>query len=157
MPFTSAGAQVVVAPIPDVTGISPAGGLLNGRRLRLNAIYQHLAEDHGVLPVTDTTGTVFEDQRAWAEDRLHLSALGHERLAYAAAAGFGVPVGLDWLAAPEGVVPRRTVRTEATWWWRHVAPWVGRRLRGRSSGDGRVAKRPDLTPFGVSESASESA
>jgi hypothetical protein len=23
-----------------------------------------------------------------------------------------------------------------------VAPWIGRRLRGRSSGDGRAAKRP---------------
>ncbi|MEW5660316.1 SGNH/GDSL hydrolase family protein, partial [Streptomyces cinereoruber] len=25
-------------------------------------------------------------------------------------------------------------------------PWLGRRLRGRSSGDGRGAKRPELLP-----------
>jgi len=27
-----------------------------------------------------------------------------------------------------------------------VGPWLGRRLRCRSSGDGRKAKRPDLLP-----------
>ncbi|MFB7149873.1 SGNH/GDSL hydrolase family protein, partial [Streptomyces virginiae] len=28
-----------------------------------------------------------------------------------------------------------------------LGPWLGRRLRGRSSGDGRTAKRPDLLPL----------
>jgi hypothetical protein len=27
-----------------------------------------------------------------------------------------------------------------------VLPWIGRRLTGRSSGDGRTAKRPTLEP-----------
>jgi len=33
--------------------------------------------------------------------------------------------------------------------WAHVyfRPWLLRRLRGRSSGDGRVAKRPELEPI----------
>jgi len=143
-PFTDAGAQVVVVPIPDVTKISPAGGLINPRRLRLNAIYQELVDDHGVQPLTDTTGTVFEDSRAWDDDRLHLSVLGHERLAYAAAASLGIPLDIDWLTAPAGPPPRRTFRTEAAWVWTHAKPWVGRRLRGKSSGDGRIAKRPRL-------------
>ncbi|PLW65892.1 GDSL family lipase, partial [Streptomyces sp. DJ] len=29
----------------------------------------------------------------------------------------------------------------------HLLPWVGRRLTGRSSGDGRPPKRPDLLPL----------
>jgi hypothetical protein len=29
----------------------------------------------------------------------------------------------------------------------HAAPWVGRRIRGRSSGDGIPPKRPQLLPF----------
>jgi hypothetical protein len=29
---------------------------------------------------------------------------------------------------------------------RHLAPWVLRRVRGRSSGDGIEPKRPELTP-----------
>jgi hypothetical protein len=28
----------------------------------------------------------------------------------------------------------------------HLAPWIGRRLRGTSSGDQLEAKRPDLEP-----------
>lgn len=146
-PFTSAGARLVIVPIPDVRSVSPAGRLLDARRLRLNAIYRHLAQEHGIEPVTDTTGTVFEDRRAWAEDRLHLSPLGHERLAARAAADLGIAVGGDALAVPDGIPPARTLRTEAAWLGTHVAPWVGRRLRRASSGDGRVAKRPELGPF----------
>ena len=144
-PFTLAGTRVVVVPIPDVSRISPVGPLLNKRRTQLNALYQHLVDRLGVLPLTETTGTVFEDPRAWAEDRLHLSALGHQRLACAAAATLGVPVDTDWLATPGGESPRRTLRTESSWWWRHATPWIARRLRGKSSGDGRRPKRALLT------------
>ncbi|WP_435198274.1 SGNH/GDSL hydrolase family protein [Janibacter sp. GS2] len=142
-PFTAKGARLLVVPIPDVTGVSPAGRLIARRRLVLNGIYRHLAEHHGMLPPKETTGTVFEDARAWADDRLHLSALGHERLAVAAAQSLGVPTDADWMTPPDGAPPRRSVRTEVAWWRAHVAPWVGRRVTGRSTGDGRVAKQPE--------------
>ncbi|MFC6832884.1 SGNH/GDSL hydrolase family protein, partial [Streptomyces goshikiensis] len=35
---------------------------------------------------------------------------------------------------------------ELRWAASFAGPWVGRRLRGRSSGDGRTAKRPRLLP-----------
>lgn len=148
-PFVRAGAQVMVVPIPDITAVSPAGRLMQRRRGALNAIYRHLAQEHGMLPPPDTTGSVFEDRRAWADDRLHLSPLGHERLAVGAADLFGVRSEADWMAVPEGLVPRRTIRTEVTWWRTYVGPWVGRRVTGRSSGDGISAKHPTfvhLTP-----------
>jgi hypothetical protein len=51
----------------------------------------------------------------------------------------------DW-RAPLPPLPPRPLRTavgeEAAWVRGFVAPWVGRRLRGTSSGDGRTAKRP---------------
>lgn len=145
-PFVHTGARVVFVPIPDISGISPAGRLVNARRVRLNDIYWRLCDDLGVVPLIDSAGTVFEDQRAWDEDRLHLSALGHERLALCAAAALGVPVPAGWDLPPEGPAAPRTLRTEAAWWRRHATPWMTRRLRGRSSGDGRGAKRPDLCP-----------
>ena len=114
------------------------------RRLRLNGIYRQLGDEHGATPIADSTGTVFEDRRAWDDDRLHPSPLGHERLAAAAADALGVDVEPGYLAAPPGAAPARTVRTEAEWWWRYATPWIGRRLRGQSSGDGRTAKRPSL-------------
>ncbi|MGN7246954.1 SGNH/GDSL hydrolase family protein [Janibacter anophelis] len=145
-PFTTKGVRVAVVPIPDIRAVSPAGRLIARRRLVLNGIYQHLADEHGMLPPAMTTGTIFEDPRAWADDRLHLSALGHERLATGSAEAFGVPVAAGWERALDGAVPPRTWRTEATWARAHVGPWLGRRLTGRSSGDGRVAKRPQPLP-----------
>jgi lysophospholipase L1-like esterase len=138
--------RVMFVPIPDVSGISPAGRLVNSRRLRLNEIYQRLSDQLGVIPLIDTAGTVFEDARGWSDDRLHLSPLGHERLAMGAADALGVAVEPGWISPPDGSVPGRTLRTEAEWWWRHASPWIGRRIRGRSSGDGRSAKRPVLGP-----------
>jgi hypothetical protein len=37
------------------------------------------------------------------------------------------------------------VRAELAWGRDHLLPWVWRHLRGRSSGDGRTAKLPELT------------
>lgn len=142
-PLTATGARVVVVPIPDVSDVTPAGRFIARRRLALNEIYRFLATEHGLEPPAETAGTIFEDRRAWAEDRLHLSALGHERLALAAADSLGVPVEQDWMSLPEGVPPRRTLRTEVHWYRSYVTPWVGRRVTGRSSGDGRTAKRPE--------------
>lgn len=144
-PFTAKGARLVVVPIPDIRSVSPAGRLLARRRVVLNEIYAWLSTEHGMEPPAVTAGTAFEDRRAWADDRLHLSPLGHERLAMAAADAFGVP-GVDaWAAVPQGDPPRRSVRSEVAWAREYLGPWVGRRLTGRSSGDGVVAKRPELT------------
>ncbi len=40
---------------------------------------------------------------------------------------------------------RRTGAAERRWAAEFLGPWITRRLRGRSSGDGRTAKRPHLT------------
>jgi hypothetical protein len=83
----------------------------------------------------------------WDTDRIHLTAEGHRRVARAAAAALGVPVvdADDW-ATPLPPLPPRpfwtAVSEEAAWMRGFVAPWVARRLRGMSSGDGREPKRP---------------
>jgi hypothetical protein len=81
----------------------------------------------------------------WDTDRIHLTDEGHRRTALAAATALGLPVGDDW-RAPLPPQPRRALRAalaeEAAWVRGFVAPWIGRRLRGRSSGDGRAAERP---------------
>ncbi|MEV4255306.1 SGNH/GDSL hydrolase family protein, partial [Spirillospora sp. NPDC049652] len=40
----------------------------------------------------------------------------------------------------------RRTGTELTWAATFLGPWMWRRVRGRSSGDGRTAKRPELLP-----------
>jgi lysophospholipase L1-like esterase len=47
------------------------------------------------------------------------------------------PTGENWVTAR---------RDDARWAREYLAPWVNRRLHGVSSGDGRSAKRPQLSP-----------
>lgn len=85
--------------------------------------------------------------RYWSVDRLHLNSLGHARVAGNVLAALAVPTppadgqGAD--GEPSDLERPRT----AEYWREYVLPWVGRRLTGRSSGDGRVAKRPTLEPI----------
>jgi lysophospholipase L1-like esterase len=75
VPWTATQAKVLIVPIPDVRGISPAGKLVNSLRLRLNDIYRQLSDELGVIPLVSTVGTVFEDSRAWAAGS-HTSGCG---------------------------------------------------------------------------------
>ncbi|MFT2016636.1 SGNH/GDSL hydrolase family protein [Streptomyces sp. 796.1] len=91
-----------------------------------------------------------QDRRAWSEDRLHLSPDGHTRIALRAAQVLGLEVCADpdqpW--PPLAVRPAAEVRRDNIHWAReHLVPWIGRRLRGESSGDHVEPKRPDLLPL----------
>ncbi|MFJ4918987.1 SGNH/GDSL hydrolase family protein [Streptomyces sp. NPDC088725] len=91
-----------------------------------------------------------QDRRAWEGDRLHLSPEGHTRVALRAAQVLGVDVPADpdqpWPPLPaRGTFEER--RDDIHWAREHLVPWIGRRLRGESSGDHRAAKRPDLLPL----------
>ncbi|KIF71320.1 SGNH hydrolase [Streptomyces sp. AcH 505] len=91
-----------------------------------------------------------QDRRAWDADRLHLSPEGHTRVALRAAQvlGLDVPADPDQLwppQAPRGAFEVR--RDDINWAREHLVPWIGRRLRGESSGDHVAAKRPDLLPL----------
>ncbi|WP_330241694.1 SGNH/GDSL hydrolase family protein [Streptomyces sp. NBC_00525] len=91
-----------------------------------------------------------QDRRAWDSDRLHLSPEGHTRVALRAAQVLGIDVPADpdqpWPPQP----PRGTLevrRDDIHWAREHLVPWIGRRLRGESSGDHVEPKRPDLLPL----------
>jgi len=79
-----------------------------------------------------------------------MSAAGHRRVAAHVLTALGLDADAEWLAAP-GPPPRRTwvaARAhDARWAGQHLAPWVKRRLTGRSSGDAVSAKRPTLAPL----------
>ncbi|MFB7376117.1 hypothetical protein ACFC0A_01760, partial [Kitasatospora purpeofusca] len=47
---------------------------------------------------------------------------------------------------PPPSAPTRTA-ADARWVRTHLGPWIGRRLTGRSSGDGRAPKRAELAPY----------
>jgi len=90
------------------------------------------------------------DWRMWAPDRIHLTTEGHRRVAQGALVALGLePDDPDWddpLAPLPPVRPAVRVRDDVAWFRTHAYPWATRRLRGRSSGDQRVPKRPELGP-----------
>ncbi|WP_017591015.1 SGNH/GDSL hydrolase family protein [Nocardiopsis potens] len=148
--LAASGARVLTFTFPDVGRIVPAARALRGRVDALNARIAASARRHGA-DLLDTAGhPVVTDPRLWSADRLHASPLGHTRIAAAAAEALGLP-GADgsWAEplpplAPAG--PVRRTAAELRWAALFLGPWIARRIRGRSSGDGRTAKRPELLP-----------
>ena len=148
--LTAHGAHVVAFLLPDPSRLVPAARGIAKRAQNLNARVREAADHHGVTVVDLSAYPVCTDPRLWSPDRLHLNALGHTRLAGAVAYALQLPgSGAFWAdpLAPQQKPPiwRRT-GTELRWVADFVGPWLVRRLRGRSSGDGRTAKRPALAP-----------
>ncbi len=145
-----AGATVVVMTYPDpTTVITVAAGRIRSRVSGFNAIIRAIAaERDAVLIDLDDDGVA--NPRYWSADRLHANPLGHERMATAAAAALGADPGPGWdaeLPMPAPAPPPLRLARDAAWIGRHLTPWLVRRIRGRSSGDGREPKRPELEPI----------
>jgi lysophospholipase L1-like esterase len=160
--LTAQGAHVATLTFPDVGKIIPIARPLRPRVAALNHRIRAAARRHGVTVAETSHHPVTTDPRLWSHDRLHASPLGHERIAAAMAHALQLPNSSEaWthpLSSP-AVTPSgwRAGATELRWAATFLGPWLGRRLRGRSSGDGRTAKRPLLTPvIGADQSMSGS-
>ncbi|PJN35921.1 GDSL family lipase [Streptomyces sp. CB02959] len=120
------------------------GPVLERFRARMEQLFAHideLAARHGALVVDLYASEALADPRMWAEDRLHLNAEGHRRVAEAVWQTLGLPAAADWDAPlPPAVPPRWADRRTADLRFarEHLVPWIGRRLTGRSTGDGRT-------------------
>ncbi|PXX71029.1 lysophospholipase L1-like esterase [Nocardia tenerifensis] len=149
--LTEGGARVVTFTFPDIGAVAPFARLLSGRVRTLNADLRALAARRGVTLVDFEPVLAASHPAAWDEDRLHLSPIGHDIVARALAFELGVSGADDTWREPLPTVDRvfaQRVGTEVRWVIRYLGPWIGRRLRGTSSGTGREAKRPELLPVG---------
>lgn len=147
--LVGAGAHVVIIASID-PGIQPMMRHLRGKAATYNQHLRSIAEEHGCTVVDLWGMKTLHDRRAWSWDRLHMSPEGHRRVALRVGEALGVPVEGDWREAwpPEEPVAWRAARQEDVRWARRfLVPWIGRRLTGRSSGDGRGPKRPTLEPL----------
>ncbi len=143
--FRDAGADVLLGLGVDAKD-SPVIGLTRGRTAIYNLNLVGIARRHGAHVLNSWDMRSLRDWRMWHEDRLHLNAAGHARVAQAALVGLGLePDSPDW-DTPLPARPPMSRREELDWnlsWVReHLAPWLGRRIRRTSSGAGRVAKQP---------------
>lgn len=146
----STGADVLMATSCDPTW-APFLKVV-GRRVAIHSLnVWGIAQRHGAFVLDTWTLRSLRDVRMWGPDRLHLSTLGHQRVAEQAAWALGLRDGeRDW-ATPLPPAPAlsrlQTAQGHAAWARTHLAPWVERRIKHESSGDDRSAKRPVLQPI----------
>jgi lysophospholipase L1-like esterase len=140
-----AGVRLVLLSGADPSDRLPLGGVMRRRGAVLTAAVRGLAERHD-LTFVDVFGDV-EIRKAgyWSPDRLHLNAAGHQRVAGLVLTALGRTTAAH--VVDPGPAESRRVLAEARYYRRHVLPWLHRRVRGRSSGDGRTGKYVDWVPI----------
>ena len=144
------GADVLMA-----TPVDPADAPLvkatRGRAAIHTANIWSIARRNGAHVIDQWGLHALRDWRMWSEDRIHMTTEGHRRVSLAALEALGhTPAETDWAMPLDPAPPigrREALQANAQWAKEYVGPWVHRRLTGRSSGDHRQAKRPDITPF----------
>lgn len=145
------GADVLMATPTDPVG-APIIGRTRGRVGTYTSHIWSIAQRHGCYVLNQWACDFLKDWRMWAEDRIHMTAEGHRRVALTAYVALGhTAETADWRASLPPQPPARTVETwlgHARWVRVYAGPWVQRRLQGRSSGDLVDPKRPELGPVG---------
>ncbi|MBX6750394.1 MAG: SGNH/GDSL hydrolase family protein [Micromonosporaceae bacterium] len=148
--FRATGADVILFRWVDVSNRLPGRRLILPRTRILNDAVAEMGDRHGAVVVDLWEDDEFQNPLLWSDDRLHLSTAGHQRVAAHVLTRLGVDPDPQWWASP-GQPPRLSwplARVQDLRWAReHLAPWIKRRLTGRSSGDLLGAKRPTLAPF----------
>ena len=124
-----------------------------------NELLREVADENGVHIVDFWRMREFAHPVYFAPDRLHLNTRGHIKMARKVLdvlSDQSVSLEPDALTMPLDILNARPtrmqkVRDDARWAREFVVPWVGRRIRGTSSGDGISPKYPELTRFEVEQ------
>ncbi|MBO1266398.1 SGNH/GDSL hydrolase family protein [Arthrobacter sp. PO-11] len=152
--LSSGGATMVLFNGPDVA--SSVLGRIRGRVAIYNENLRTVAGRHDAVVADMWSLRQLSDPQMWDEDRLHLSPLGHHTVAAMVLESLNVAHTLE-PRSPKPLPPRswREARSEDLVWAReYFVPWVIRRLRHRSSGDGISPKRPTPGPvFGTADAS----
>lgn len=139
-----AGSQVVLFAYGDPARRSRALGGVSDRMWALRSATLAIAQAYDCWVVDFWGVAVYDDERLWSHDRLHLSPLGHRVTAAAVLERVGL--GDDRWRSPvaepgrEAWSKRRV--DDIRWVSGHAAPWFTRRIRGVSSGMGIAPKDP---------------
>lgn len=120
--------------------------VIANRFAEFNARVRRIAFTHGCHLLDVDAIPEVGDLEMWAQDKVHLTSAGHRILAYRAAAVLGVP-DAETLAGLEHVFHEDPDNSDdisgVSWLRAHALPWMWRRMRGRTAGDGLSAKHVD--------------
>ncbi len=117
--LVSANAVVLTFTLPDLAGVMPIGRFLASRVRAMNDSIRAAAASTGARLVDFAAYPVGSDPRLWSEDRFHVNAEGHARIAAALAQALGLP-GTDdaWQQPlPTRNPSNRWARIAESWSW----------------------------------------
>ncbi|SIT75593.1 SGNH/GDSL hydrolase family protein [Microbacterium sp. RU33B] len=135
------GVQLIV-----LSGANPSGQLPMGRMIQRRGdllslgVVQRLSDRPDVIRALNWPDRELSTPGYWSDDRLHMNARGHHRVAARVLDALGHEPPAAWWSLPslaDAASPRG-----AAYYREHVGPWVRRRLTGTSSGDNRDPKHP---------------
>ena len=127
------------------TSEGKTGKIWESRFHEFNKIVRHTADITGAVVIDWSVAPFLSDLRFLALDRLHLNADGHYRVSQGVLEKLGLPFDSSWKVPLEPAKPMSAlakIKSDLRWIITFVLPWIWRRARGRSSGDGRSPKYP---------------
>jgi lysophospholipase L1-like esterase len=142
--LAATGATVIVFTVIDrVEGEGKTSKLWHERFSAFNVNVRSVAHKYGATIIEADDAKWLADLRFLAVDRLHLNSDGHWRLSQAVLEKLDKSFDPAWkipLPPAQEKSKARKSREKALWIITFVLPWIWRRVRGKSSGDGRSAK-----------------
>jgi lysophospholipase L1-like esterase len=138
------GVQLILLSGANPSRHLPMGRLVQRRGdLLSEAVVARFADRADVIRALNWPDEELAKPGYWSEDRLHMNARGHHRVAARVLTALGHEPPAAWWSLPEQSPVARA--RQAAYYRDHVGPWVRRRLTGTSSGDGRQPKFAALT------------
>lgn len=138
------GATVIIFTVVDkVDAKGRTAELWHARFGQFNENIRKAAAKYNVKLYESKGFEFLADRRFLAFDRLHMNPEGHRRLAQAVLEGLGKNFNPDWkIPLPPAKPKSRALRyfENLIWFSTFALPWIWRRIRGTSSGDGRKPK-----------------
>jgi len=151
--LAKSGAQIMLFTVLERTGNKGKGAEIWEKRFsEFNNGVRRVGTEVGAIVVDANEEQFLSDRRFLAFDRLHLNSMGHNRCAQAVQEKLGLPFDPAWRTPlPHAKKTPWLIEKAITvaWFVTFALPWIFRRLRGKSSGDGRSAKYPVPTAWPI--------
>jgi lysophospholipase L1-like esterase len=144
--LAASGATILLFTVLERTGNTGRAAKMWEQRFReFNLNVRAVGTEVGAIIADANEEVAFSDRRFLAFDRLHLNSMGHDRVAQAVLEILDLPFDAKWREPlPPAKAESKALRTFVTMMWfiTFALPWMWRRARGKSSGDGRSCKYP---------------
>jgi len=138
------GVQLILLSGANPSAQLPLGRVVQRRGDLLSAAVSYAYRDRSdIVRAMNWPDRELSSPPYWSDDRLHMNARGHHRVAARVLTALGMEPPTGWWSLP----PLPAGAERGAYYRDHLGPWVRRRLTGTSSGDGRQPKHPDWVAF----------